>query len=120
MRADGQITKVHYKGADEDFVVILESAEALKRWKQDKTVPLVDVVNSFDIFVTDKHGNQGVLSRASKQQLENEFGTKNADDAVVAVLEKGTVQETRSHERQGGRNEMNGPGIALAGGNVHN
>lgn len=54
VRADGNITKIHYKGQEDDFVMIVESAEAVKKWKEDKTVPLVDVVNSFDIFIT--HG----------------------------------------------------------------
>jgi hypothetical protein len=38
-------------------------------------MPLVDVLDSYDIFVTNKHGSQGVLDRASKSQIENEFGT---------------------------------------------
>lgn len=58
------------------------------------------------------HGVQGTLDRASKAQIENEFGTKNEDDAVKALLEKGTVQETKGEAKQGGRNESNGPGIA--------
>ncbi len=53
-RAEGQVTKVHYKGNEDDFIVILESADALRKWKEDKTVPLVDVVDSFDVFIT--HG----------------------------------------------------------------
>jgi len=53
-RADGGITSVHYKGKEDDFIVIIEGAEAIKRWKKDKTIPLVDVVNSFDVFVTHK------------------------------------------------------------------
>lgn len=53
-RADGEITSVHYKGKDDDFVVIIEGAGAIKRWKSDKSIPLVDVVNSFDVFVTHK------------------------------------------------------------------
>jgi hypothetical protein len=54
VRADGPVTKVHYKGNDDDFIVIVESAEAVKKWKEDKSTPLIDVVSSFDIFVT--HG----------------------------------------------------------------
>ena len=54
-RADGPETKVHYRGKVDDFVVIVESVEAVKRWKSDKSVPLIDVVNSFDIFCTHKY-----------------------------------------------------------------
>ena len=54
VRADGQVTKVHYKGEQDDFIVIVESAEAVREWKSDKSKPLVDVVDSFDVFIT--HG----------------------------------------------------------------
>jgi hypothetical protein len=53
-RADGEVTKVHYRGQEDDFVVMVEGPEAVKRWKDDKSVPLVDVMNSFDVFVTHK------------------------------------------------------------------
>jgi hypothetical protein len=66
-----------------------------------------------------RHGVQGKLDRASKAQIENEFGTKNAEDAVQALLEKGQVQETKSQDKQGGRNETNGPGIS-SNAPVHN
>lgn len=62
---------------------------------------------------------QGTLDRASKLQLENEFGTKSAEDAVQQVLEKGTVQDTKSQDKQGGRNESNGAGIS-SNAPVHN
>jgi len=70
-----QQIKVYYKGDTNDFVVIVESPEAVTRYRKDSSIPLVDVVNSFDIFVTNKHGAQGVMDRASKSQLENEFNT---------------------------------------------
>ena len=54
VKADGNITKVHFKGEVDDFVVLVESADAVKKWKADKSVPLVDVVQSFDVFIT--HG----------------------------------------------------------------
>jgi ribosome maturation protein Sdo1 len=56
-------------------VLIADSVDAVAKWRKDSSVPLVDVVDSFDIFVTNKHGSQGVLDRASKGQIENEFGT---------------------------------------------
>jgi ribosome maturation protein Sdo1 len=95
-RAETEQVKVHYKGNTEDFIVLAESMDAVKEFKKNpsgSTVPLVDIVNSFDVFVTNKHGAQGQLNRASKAQLENEFGTHNEDDVVKKVLEKGDVQE---------------------------
>ena len=120
VRADGQVTKVHYKGEQDDFIVIVESAEAVREWKSDKSKPLVDVVDSFDVFITHGHGTQGTLDRASKAQLENEFGTKSSDDAVQQILEKGSVQESQSKAKTGVTNESNGPGIGGSGSGVHN
>ena len=47
----------------------------VEKYRKDSSMPLVQVVDSYDIFVTHKHGAQGVLDRASHSQLENEFGT---------------------------------------------
>lgn len=41
-----------------------------------------------------RHGKQGVLNTASNSQLENEFGTKNEDDVVKQILEKGDIQSS--------------------------
>lgn len=41
-----------------------------------------------------RHGKQGVLNTASNSQLENEFGTKNEDEIVKKILEKGDVQSS--------------------------
>lgn len=48
------VAKVHYKGTEEDFIVFLESTADLEKWKGDRSVPLAQVVNSFQIFVTHK------------------------------------------------------------------
>jgi ribosome maturation protein Sdo1 len=34
-----------------------------------------------------------MLEGASKGELENEFGTSNEDEAVLKILEKGSLQE---------------------------
>jgi hypothetical protein len=57
----------------------------------DTTIPLAQVVDSFDIFFSNQ-GSQGKLGHASKQQLENTFGSSKDVDAVQALLEKGTLQ----------------------------
>ena len=54
-RGEAQEAKVHFKGKEDDFVVMVESADAVKRWKEDKSVPLVEVVSSFDVFCTHKY-----------------------------------------------------------------
>ena len=40
-----------------------------------------------------RHGAQGLLEGASKSTLENEFGTSKEDEAVLKILEKGSLQE---------------------------
>jgi hypothetical protein len=53
-RGEAQQTKVHFKGKDDDYIVIAESLEAINKWKKDSSIPLADVVGSFDVFVTGK------------------------------------------------------------------
>ncbi|KAL5117254.1 hypothetical protein ACEQ8H_004813 [Pleosporales sp. CAS-2024a] len=100
-------TKVFYQGSAEGFVVFVESEEIVKKWKGDKTVPLTEVVAGWKIF-TSEHGKQGILNGASNSQLENEFGTKNEDDVVKQILEKGVIQTTENPERTGVTNESKG------------
>jgi hypothetical protein len=46
-------TKVFYQGASEGFAVFVESEEIVKKWKEDKTIPLTDVVAGWKIFTTE-------------------------------------------------------------------
>ena len=39
-----------------------------------------------------RHGAQGEMDTASKATLENEFGTKNEEEAIKQILTKGQVQ----------------------------
>lgn len=110
-RGNDTQTKVHYKGAQDDFVIFVDSVQAVQGWKNDKSVPLAQVVNGWKIFVTHKQGSQGILDGASNSVLENEFGTRNEEDVVKQILEKGSMQETESSERQGNRNIVNGPTV---------
>lgn len=88
-----QFLKVVYKAehdSPEEFNVVVNGPE-YQAWKKgDKTIPLTDVVDSFDIFVTPQ-GSQGLMGRASKQQLDNTFGTHKDDVVVEQILEKGSL-----------------------------
>ncbi|KAF2494070.1 putative SDO1-like protein C21C3.19, partial [Lophium mytilinum] len=106
-RGNAAQTKVHYKGAEDDYVIFVDSAKAVAEWKEDKTIPLSSVVSGWKVFVTHnsrnnshRQGTQGILDAASNGSLEGEFGTHKDDDVVKAILEKGTVQETENAERQ--------------------
>ncbi|KAL2435069.1 hypothetical protein ABEF95_012798 [Exophiala dermatitidis] len=108
--ARGNITKVFYKGETDDFIVIVESPEDLAAWKKDKSIPLAQVVNSFKIMVTHKHGAQGQMDGASKASLENEFGTSDEDQIIRKILEEGQPQTVPVSEKPGTRNETKGAG----------
>ncbi|KAF1809616.1 DUF1960-domain-containing protein [Eremomyces bilateralis CBS 781.70] len=108
VRADGYQTKVHYQGRVDDFIVYAESVAALQKWKEDKSTPLVSVVDSFQIFVSHKQGSQGHFDRASNASLENEFGTHDDTEVVQKILESGAVQEVKGSPKQGDTNPNNG------------
>ncbi len=55
MRGNATQTRVHYKGKEDDFVVIVESKEAVQNWKTDKSIPLAQVVDGWKIFITHKY-----------------------------------------------------------------
>lgn len=84
------VTKVVYKpdAQSTEFMVMVNPAE-FKKWKAgDTSIPLAEVVDSFEIFCSTQ-GSQGYLGRPSKQQLENLFGTSKDVEVVKALLEKG-------------------------------
>lgn len=45
---------MHYKGVNtsEDFIVIAESPEIVKKWRSDKSIAMTEVVNAYQIFIT--------------------------------------------------------------------
>nr|POE66087.1 sdo1-like protein c21c3.19 [Quercus suber] len=108
VRGNDATTKVHYKGQEDDFIVLVDSAKAVSDWKDDRTIPLAQVVSGWKVFVTHKHGTQGILDTASKGALESEFGTSKEDDVVQQILEKGSVQESENPGRGGSKNDTKG------------
>ncbi|ORY15710.1 shwachman-Bodian-diamond syndrome protein [Clohesyomyces aquaticus] len=111
-RGNTEQVKCHYKGKEDDFIVFVDSAQAVRDWKQDSSIPLVQVVSGWKVFVTQKHGNQGIYDEASNGALDSEFGTHKEDDVVKLILEKGVVQESENKERSGDRNITQGPSVA--------
>ena len=111
-RANENQTKVHYQGKEDDYIIFVDSADVVKEWKKDSSIPLAQVVSGWKIFVTHKHGTQGILDGASNQQLDAEFGTSKEEEVVKIILEKGTVQEYQNKERQGDTNITNGGVVA--------
>ncbi|ETN46866.1 uncharacterized protein HMPREF1541_01055 [Cyphellophora europaea CBS 101466] len=116
-RGNASVTKCHYKGKDEDFIVFVESADDVEKWKNDSSIPLAQVVSGFKIMITHKQGAQGQLDGASKSQIENEFGSSDEDEAIKQILTKGTLQVSENSERSGDTNITKGGTIGHATGN---
>ena len=53
-RGQGLQSRVHYKGSADDYVVFVEDPAMLKKWRDDKSIALVEVVDAFKIFTTGK------------------------------------------------------------------
>ena len=53
-RGNATQSKVHYHGKEDDFVVFVDSVKSLHDWKEDRSIPLAQVVSGFKIFVTHK------------------------------------------------------------------
>ncbi|KAG0150576.1 hypothetical protein CROQUDRAFT_57998 [Cronartium quercuum f. sp. fusiforme G11] len=91
------VAKVIYKPdsmSTDEFIVIVADVAAYKKWLEgDGSIPLVDIVGSFDVFHTGQ-GAQGLLNRPSKQELETVFETSNDLDVVTIVLRKGRLEIT--------------------------
>ncbi|KAK0190554.1 DUF1960-domain-containing protein [Armillaria mellea] len=90
------ISKVIYKpdsqSTDEYFLLV--NTEEYKKWKAGETsIPLADVVDSFQAFHSGQ-GPQGILGKPSNQQLDTVFGTSKDIDVALIVLEKGRHQVT--------------------------
>ncbi|GAA5872528.1 hypothetical protein JCM16303_004549 [Sporobolomyces ruberrimus] len=69
------------------------------------TIPLVDIVDSFDVFTTGQ-GAQGILERPSKQVLDTVFNSTNQNDIVEIVLEKGRILSGTTPHRFGSKNDQ--------------
>ena len=83
-----EATKIVYKGPDQDFIVFANPG-MVSRWRKDKTIPLVDVVQcktfipdarkkkifnvrltAFDVMTTTTGSETGEFMRPSKGILE--------------------------------------------------
>ncbi|KAL6239474.1 hypothetical protein BDW75DRAFT_198291 [Aspergillus navahoensis] len=101
-------SKVFYKGRTEDFVIMVEDATAVQKWRKDHSIPLAQVLDGWKIFTSHQHGPQGIHNEASRDTLKHEFGTSNDDEAILKILDEGEIQENVNTERQGIRNESQG------------
>lgn len=83
--------KIFWKGAEYDFVIFSENRDLIEQYKKgDTTIPLVDLVSVYKVFVNRQGGVEGVLDEASKLELQTEFGKKaTVDDVIKKILFEG-------------------------------
>ncbi|ODQ81752.1 hypothetical protein BABINDRAFT_165275 [Babjeviella inositovora NRRL Y-12698] len=83
--------KYFYKGTDADFTVLVESQELVDKFRKgDSTIPLIDIVSIYKIFISRIGGSEGRLDEASKTELVNQFGSSHVDDVIKEILVNGT------------------------------
>lgn len=83
--------KLFYKGTDNDFVIFVDDPSLYEKYKKgDTTIPLIDIVSVFKVFINRQGGVDGILDEASKQDLTNNFKTSNANEVIKIILEKGS------------------------------
>lgn len=58
-------------------------------WLQDKTIPLLDVLQTFEIYSTDVQSHTGEWIRPSKQMLFNSFSTEDEIVIIEKILTEG-------------------------------
>lgn len=95
-----QFHKVVYKPdsqSTDEYMVIVNGDEYKKWIGGDKTIPLAEVVDSFDVFHTGQ-GAQGIMGRPSKQQLDSVFDSHKDVDVVTHILERGQLQASSSKD----------------------
>ncbi|CDK24982.1 unnamed protein product [Kuraishia capsulata CBS 1993] len=87
--------KLFYKGDDTDFVIFVESEEAVNDYLKDSSIPLSDSVAKFQIYKNSTStGAEGELDQANSSELDNEFGTHSIDDVIETIMKKGTFKGT--------------------------
>ncbi|GAA5831848.1 hypothetical protein JCM11251_003908 [Rhodosporidiobolus azoricus] len=101
--------KVVYKPdsmSTDEFIVILGDVAAAEKWRGgDRTIPLVEIVDSFDVFHTGQ-GSQGLLARPSKQELDTVFQSSNENVIVETILEKGRILSSDTPHQWTSKNEQ--------------
>eukprot|EP01120_Amphizonella_sp_Union-15-10_P008962 TRINITY_DN3308_c0_g1_i3.p1 TRINITY_DN3308_c0_g1~~TRINITY_DN3308_c0_g1_i3.p1 ORF type:complete len:117 (-),score=28.29 TRINITY_DN3308_c0_g1_i3:81-431(-) len=85
------VQKVKLKPAEApelEFFLMTNPGMASK-WRHDRTIPLIDVVENFDIYL---YVGTKQPHRPSKSELEKAFGTSEVDTIIKLILEKGEIE----------------------------
>ncbi|KAJ3161033.1 hypothetical protein HK101_000848 [Irineochytrium annulatum] len=86
---------------------VFANEHILEKWRTDRTIPLVDVVQAFSVFQTENGGATGKALTASHADLKSHFGTDKVEDVIVKILENGRPQHVPT-DKHAGKAHMNG------------
>jgi ribosome maturation protein Sdo1 len=82
-------------------MVIMVDTDMLGKYKKDKSIALAEVVDSFDVLKFES-GRSGHLSRPSKSELKEIFGTSNDDEVVKFMLQNGSLHGSLLNQSKAG------------------
>ncbi|KAL1917604.1 uncharacterized protein VTP21DRAFT_3997 [Calcarisporiella thermophila] len=93
MSNSNQAIRVIYKDQDSgrEFFVFANPG-MVEKYRRDKSIPLVEVLQSDQVFDVDQGGNTGQVSTPSNGTLENVFQTNNRWDIARRIVEEGEVK----------------------------
>lgn len=84
--------KVVYE-AELGVLFVYVDPERYARWKTDQSVPLVDVLDTFQVYDTDTGTSSGIPSAAGSATLGEVCGAQNLDDAIKFILLNGQLTD---------------------------
>ncbi|KAK9702817.1 hypothetical protein K7432_011056 [Basidiobolus ranarum] len=122
MAATQQVVFGDKEKSDAEFFIYI-NPDVYTKWKSDKTIPITDVVQAFNVYTTRGGGNTGVAETPSHQELDTVFGTSNNTAVVEHILKHGVVKGTGGISKSGqefNRSRGSGAGTSDANTNVHN
>jgi len=82
------------------FVMMVDE-DSYRQYKKDKSaVPVAQVMDSFEVFKYDNPGTSGQLSKPSRRELQDAFGTTNEMGLAEIFLERGELHgQHGKHEK---------------------
>ncbi|KAI8977611.1 ribosome maturation protein [Mycotypha africana] len=84
-----QAVKVVYKGNDNNEYFVIANPGMVSKWKKDKSIPMVDVVQNFNIHTTSNGSTTGEAINPASGALKTVFNTTNEDEIVKKILCEG-------------------------------
>lgn len=107
--------KLFWKGNEADFVIFIENTDLVEKYKKgDSTIPLIDIISIYKVFINRQGGVEGVLDEASKLELSNEFGKADIDEIIKKILKEGADKQGAGSLGRGGSSTNDSIGAGAA------